>query len=451
MTKPTLIKRALFALALAAAASPSYAADYYIVVPVENRAPTLAITVSLNPQALPDAIAGQPYPGFNFSSLLQVQGDPAYTGAGVTFAVAEGALPTGMTLDAKTGILSGTPSAGGTSPFSVRATYMAKSGQQAYQVVTTVITVTLASAALPTAKAGMAYAGYDFKPLVRSSDSGFSPTAAAWSVVGALPAGLTLSATGVLSGTPTSTGTSPVTLKSTYRGVAAEQTYNFTATDSALTLSGAGYARVPQNLPNSANWSVEAWVSLASGPSYAGGVLLADADSSNGNDMLVGVSATHIYARADKPGSAGTLTGAGWQGALMWAHGKTLGNTQHHIVWSAGSGQFNVYIDGQMVVSTTATLTQSGYHNLVLGGFSDNGGASRTYPFYGTISEMRYFNSAVSASEVAAMYAGGRNRAITPSTVAAWKFNDGGGSVASDATGKGYQGTLSGSFAWPAE
>jgi hypothetical protein len=41
----------------------------------------------------------------------------------VTYAVTVGTLPTGLTLNAATGAISGTPSAAGTSDFSIEATF----------------------------------------------------------------------------------------------------------------------------------------------------------------------------------------------------------------------------------------------------------------------------------------------------------------------------------------
>ncbi|MBU9200360.1 putative Ig domain-containing protein [Burkholderia multivorans] len=228
-----LFKVSLLAAALAASL-PAFSANYYVVVPVPNRTATVGnIAVSLSGYSLPGALVGQPYAGFSFQSVLQVRGDPAYTGSGVSFRVIAGSLPAGLTLDSSTGALSGTPTAAGTSTFTVAASYKTKTGEQAYQVTTQAITVTLGSATLPPATAGLPYVGYDFRALLSSNDPAFRSGDAAWTVVDSLPAGMTL-ADGVLSGTPTDAGSSTFSLRASYKGAAGQQSYTLVSAASSL-------------------------------------------------------------------------------------------------------------------------------------------------------------------------------------------------------------------------
>ena len=135
LTKP-LAAAALLMCAMSAA----HAAAYYVVVPVPNRtsAPahdTAAIVVSLNSLALPAGKVGVAYSTVSFPTLLQVSGDPEFTGAGVTWAVTQGSLPAGLTLDRTSGLLAGTPvaaTAGAGLNFQVTATYKSKQGSQGY-------------------------------------------------------------------------------------------------------------------------------------------------------------------------------------------------------------------------------------------------------------------------------------------------------------------------------
>lgn len=214
-----LIKSAAASLAVVLSL-PALAADYFVVVPVPGRTVAAAnIQVSLAPGSLPGAVLGEPYAGFNLNSSLTVTGDAEFTGAGVQWAVISGALPAGLTLNAD-GTISGTPTSAGTSSFSVRATYKTKSGEQAYQVVTTDITVALTAATLPSATQGQAYT-YDFKSqLSVSGDPGYtSGSGVSWALSsGNLPTGLSLdSATGVVSGTPSAAGTSSFSVRATYK------------------------------------------------------------------------------------------------------------------------------------------------------------------------------------------------------------------------------------------
>lgn len=126
------MKKTILTALLAALSTSALAANYYVVVPVPNRTPTNGnITVALSSYALPGAIVGRPYAGFDFRTALQVKGDPEFNIAGVAWALAGGALPAGLTLDS-TGVINGTPSGRGTNPVQVRAEYKGKSATQGY-------------------------------------------------------------------------------------------------------------------------------------------------------------------------------------------------------------------------------------------------------------------------------------------------------------------------------
>ncbi|KVP75381.1 Ig domain-containing protein [Burkholderia ubonensis] len=105
-----------------------------------------AIVVKLANASLPNGKYNVPY-SFDFKPYLTVDGDAAYTGAGPVWSVVSGSLPSGLTLDASTGVLSGKPT--GTTAgasFTVQATYKTKSGQAAYTVVVAATPVVLAPA-----------------------------------------------------------------------------------------------------------------------------------------------------------------------------------------------------------------------------------------------------------------------------------------------------------------
>jgi Tfp pilus assembly protein PilV len=210
------------------------AADYLLVVPVKGRAGAAtqpAIAVTLNPVALPAGLEGDAYPGFDFNTALQVTGDAQFSAGAVTWSIVEGTLPAGIAL-APDGRLTGTPAAGGSATFSVRATYRTKSGQQAYQVLVTTLTVALAGQQLPVAPVGTAYS-FNFAPqLTVTGDLNYDASRVSWTTVGALPPGLVLSSSGVISGTPklNDEGAS-VTLKAAYKSKSSQQTYTIYPSD----------------------------------------------------------------------------------------------------------------------------------------------------------------------------------------------------------------------------
>jgi hypothetical protein len=126
----------------------------------------------------------------------------------LTWTISAGALPPNLILDPATGVISGTPTAPGTSSFTVRVADTG--GQSATQPLSITITAIPPPGTPPditttTLPAGTVNQPYN-QPVVATGGTG----ALTWSIVsGALPEGLTLNATnGEVSGTPTVAGTS---------------------------------------------------------------------------------------------------------------------------------------------------------------------------------------------------------------------------------------------------
>ncbi len=164
-----------------------------------------APTIAVSPGSLPGGTVGTSYS----QTVTASGGTSSYS-----FAVTAGALPPGMSL-ASGGALTGTPTAGGTFNFTVTATDSTTAGNggpftgsQAYSVAIAAPTIALAPATLPSGTFGSSYS----QTLTASggtSSYSFAVTS------GALPAGLTLSSGGVLSGTPTASGSFNFTVTAT--------------------------------------------------------------------------------------------------------------------------------------------------------------------------------------------------------------------------------------------
>ena len=161
-------------------------------------APTLSITTT----TLSNGIVGTAY-----SRTMAATGGVAP----LTWSVSGGALPTGLSLAAGTGIVSGTPTTAG--PYSV--TIKVTDNETTPQVATATFTPTVyaklvfTTTTLPNATIGTPYTG------TVSFTGGAGPFTCSVSS-GSLPAGLTISQTGsacVISGTPSSTGTFAFTLQ----------------------------------------------------------------------------------------------------------------------------------------------------------------------------------------------------------------------------------------------
>ena len=144
-----------------------------------------------------------------------------FTGTANTFAVTAtgtpapvlgeaGPLPVGVTFDAATGVLSGTP----TAPVHAAITFTATNGigspaSQSFTLTVTLPPLVLTTTSLPAGTVGVPYSQ------ALTATGGQSPYT--WSLSsGALPAGLTLNAsTGTISGSPTAPGTADFTAEVT--------------------------------------------------------------------------------------------------------------------------------------------------------------------------------------------------------------------------------------------
>lgn len=161
---------------------------------------TSAPTVSLSPTTLSSATVGTA----TSQSVTASGGASPYS-----YAVVSGALPAGLSLNASTGTLAGTPTAAGTFSFTVRATDAnAYSGTRSYSLTVAAPTIALSPTTLAGATVSTAYS--------QSVTAGGGTAPYTYTVTsGALPTGLSLSSAGTLSGTPTAGGSFSVTISAT--------------------------------------------------------------------------------------------------------------------------------------------------------------------------------------------------------------------------------------------
>uniref|UniRef100_Q023T9 Ig family protein n=1 Tax=Solibacter usitatus (strain Ellin6076) TaxID=234267 RepID=Q023T9_SOLUE len=153
--------------------------------------------LSITTLSLPNGQVGVPY-----SATMAASG----AAGTVTWQVTAGALPGGMTLNAATGQISGTPSgAVNATPLTIQATDTATTLTASVNVTLTVTgsNFTVTTTSLPNATAGT--------PYVQALQASGGTGALTWKIsAGALPSGITLGTDGTVSGTPILAG-GPVT------------------------------------------------------------------------------------------------------------------------------------------------------------------------------------------------------------------------------------------------
>jgi hypothetical protein len=159
--------------------------------------PTFAAPLFVTTASLPDGVVGKPYPAI---SLAAIGGKPGYNWTAV-------GLPAGLSISGN--ILSGTPSGpSGTATPQFTVTDTTPKSASASLTLRIVDLLIITTASLPSGTSGIGYS----QPLAATGGLGTRT----WTVVGGtLPAGIGLSASGVLSGIPVATGTSSFTVQLT--------------------------------------------------------------------------------------------------------------------------------------------------------------------------------------------------------------------------------------------
>jgi hypothetical protein len=329
-------------------------------VSVQFQAPT----ITLAPTSLPNGTQGTAY-----SQALTTSGGAAP----YTYAITAGALPSGLTLSSS-GTISGTPTANGTYNFTVTATDNSPgpgpySGSRAYTLTINAPTITLSPTTLPGGTVGVAYS----QTLMASG--GTAPYSYAISA-GALPAGLTLSSAGVISGTPTG-GTSTFTVTATDESTGAGPYSG--ARGYTLTIAAPSIVISPASLPNGTQGTAYSQVLSASGGtapySYAitagalpSGLTLASDGTLSGTpavngsftftvttiDVSTGAgpysgSRSYTLTIAPQPVTAAPIVTAPANGALINTATPTYTGT------ATASSTVTVYVDNTSVGTTIAT------------------------------------------------------------------------------------------------
>ena len=157
-------------------------------------------TLSISTSSLAGGKVGTAYS----ATLTAAGGSTPYS-----WSISSGSLPSGLTLNASSGAIAGTPSAYGTSSFTAKVTDSSTgTATKSLSIVVaaaaqplTITTTSLPNGSTNTAYSAFLYAGGGNAPYVWSISSG------------ALPGGLDLNSSGDITGVPTSSGTFPFGVK----------------------------------------------------------------------------------------------------------------------------------------------------------------------------------------------------------------------------------------------
>ncbi len=157
-----------------------------------------------------------------------------------TWSVTQGNLPTGLTIGSSTGVISGIPTASGTYNFTLK---VADSGSPAL-TATAQFSIAIAPAApIVFTTTSLASATYNVAYTATVAATGGAGALTYKVTTGSLPAGLTMSSAGAISGSPTAAGTAnfTVTASDAY-GDSAQQALSITVNYPAIVISPAAGA-----------------------------------------------------------------------------------------------------------------------------------------------------------------------------------------------------------------
>lgn len=171
---------------------------------------TLTLTIAPGPPVITSATTANGTAGVAFSYQITATNAPTSYGAS--------GLPSGLSVNTGTGVISGTPTAAGTSTVTLTATNAAGPG-------TATLTLTIAPAPpvinSATTASGTVGTAFSYQITATNAPTSYDATG--------LPAGLSVNtSTGLISGTPTATGTSTVTLTATNAGGSGTATLTLT-------------------------------------------------------------------------------------------------------------------------------------------------------------------------------------------------------------------------------
>ena len=165
----------------------------------------LSITVTVAPLSVTTTSLAGGVIDTAYSQTLQANGGfPPYT-----WSISASTLPANLTLNATTGVITGTPSTTGTSTFTVKVTDSTQVSATASLSITISTALAITTTSLPGGSVNTLYSS--------TVKAGGGATPYTWKITsGSLPTGLSLNSTsGNISGTPTATGMSSFTIQVT--------------------------------------------------------------------------------------------------------------------------------------------------------------------------------------------------------------------------------------------
>jgi len=312
----------------------------------------LSITVSVAPLSVTTTSLLGGVINTAYSQTLQANGgSPPYT-----WSISVGTLPANLTLNTTSGAIVGTPSATGTSTFTVKVTDSTQTSATANLSITINTALVITTTSLPGGSVSTLYSS-----TVKAS-GGVTPYT--WEKTsGSLPAGLSLnSTTGNISGTPTATGTSSFTIQVTDSespAVSVGANLSITIATQGCAANGllnGSYAFVTSGWSTSTTQTSIGGILAANGNgTITGGIVdIADQNSSTGPQS--GTFTGTYCVNSDNLATINLIYGGGITGTNTFVAALDSSDSNGHIISYDSSGR---NVAGLLQKQTTSTFSTS--------------------------------------------------------------------------------------------
>jgi hypothetical protein len=284
-----------------------------------------------------------------------------------SWAIASGTLPSGITLSAA-GVFAGTPSQNGTFNFTVSATDSEATPKTVSQSLSLVVQAAMPALSIITTSLSNATSGTGYSATLAAT-GGQSPYT--WAIAsGTLPSGITLSAAGVLAGTPSQSGTFNFTVSATD----SENTPKVANQSLSLLVAAPPLSITTSSLPNGTEGSpYDATVSATGGtPPYTWSIssgslpstvtLAATSGNISGTPSTSGTF-TPILQVTDSVNNhvqlaySFTISQAGYSVLLSWSASPSSGVNGYNVYRTAAGGGGYAKINGSSVTGLSYTDT----------------------------------------------------------------------------------------------
>jgi len=311
-----------------------------------NATVSKVVTITINPAptivttSLPEAVVNQPYN----QQITMAGGTSPYT-----WQITTGSLPPGLSFDTGTGIISGTPTTPSTPPnhYSFNVAVTDSTGKASPVQSLTIVVNSILSITTPTTGAGSPQLAFSGQPytFVFAASGGVAPRT--WSAL-SLPGGFAVdSFTGVLTATPSVTGTFSFILTVTdSKGTTAAKTYTITIAE-PITIT-------PTTLPN---WTVNSGTPYSQALAATGGNGTYTWSISAGSGAGTLVPIPGITLNAASGTLSGTPTTPGTYTFTVTATDGTLTGNRLYVVRI--NPQLNIQTDPLSVPSGTTGILYS--------------------------------------------------------------------------------------------